>query len=64
MNKLDWNYSDSLKHSCNCEIKNECPLENKCNFDNIYQANISTKENDTNFQVNLVIPMYAFEKEI
>ena len=30
-------------------MENECPLENKCNLDNvIYQANISTTENDTN----------------
>ena len=47
INKLDWNNNDNLKHSCNWKIKNECPLENKCNLDNIvYQANISAKEND------------------
>ena len=49
INKLDWNNNDDLKHSCNCKIKNECPVGNKCNLNNIiYQANISTKENDTN----------------
>ena len=50
INKLDWNsydINDSLKHACNCKIKNECPLGNKCNLDNIiYQANISAKKND------------------
>ena len=41
-----------LKHSCNCKIKNECPLGNKCNLDDIInQANISTKEKDTNGKV-------------
>ncbi len=43
------NNNDNLKHLCNCKIKNECPLGNKCNLnDIIYQANIATKENDTN----------------
>ena len=49
INKLDWNNNDKLKHSCNCKIKNECPQGNKYNLHNIiYQAKISTKENDTN----------------
>ena len=44
---MDWNNNENLKHSCNRKLKNECPLGNKCNLDNIiYQANISTKEND------------------
>ena len=39
----------TLKQSCNCKIKNECPLGNKGNLNNIiYQANISTKEGNTN----------------
>ena len=33
INKPDWKNKDSLKHSCNCIIQNECPLENKCNLD-------------------------------
>ena len=49
INKLECKNNDNLRHSCNCEIKNECQLGNKCNLDNItYQANISTKENDNN----------------
>ena len=49
INKLDWNNNDNLGHLCNCKIKNECLLGNKCNLDNIvYQANISAKENDIN----------------
>ena len=49
INKLDWNNNDNLKHSCNYKIKNECPLGKEYNLNNIiYQANISTKENDTN----------------
>ena len=27
--KLDWNNNDNWKHSCNCKIKNKCPLGNK-----------------------------------
>ena len=47
INKLDWNNNDNLKYSCNFRIKDEYPLGNKCNLDNIvYQTNISTKEND------------------
>ena len=47
INKLDWNYKEKIKHSCNCKLQNECSLENKCNLNNIlYQANISAKEND------------------
>ena len=46
---MDWNNNNNLKHSCNCKIKNESPLEKKCNFNNIiYQDIILTKENDTN----------------
>ena len=47
INKLDWNNNGYLRHSCYCKIKNEFPLRNKCNLDNImYQANILPKEND------------------
>ena len=46
INKLNWNKKDNIKHTCNCNIHNEFPLENKCNLDSIVnQANISTKEN-------------------
>ena len=56
MNKLDWNNNDNLKHSCNCKIENECPLRNKCKINNIInQANISTKENDTNYKAYIGI---------
>ena len=49
INVLDWNNQDDSKHLSNCKLKNECPLGNKYNLDhNIYRANISTKENDTN----------------
>ena len=49
INNLDWNNNDNLRHSCHSKIKNEFSLGNKCNLDNIiYQANISTKENDHN----------------
>ena len=49
ISKLNWNDNDNLRHSCNCKIKNECPLGNKYNLDNIvYQAIISNKENDNN----------------
>ena len=45
---MDW--KNSYNNSCNCKIKTKYPLENNNNnIDNIvYQANISTKENDTN----------------
>ena len=46
---MDWNDNDNLRHSCNCKIKNECPLGNKYNLDNIvYEAIISNKENYNN----------------
>ena len=49
INKLDWNNKENLKQSCNCKINKECFLGNKFNLNNItYQANVSTKENDTN----------------
>ena len=49
INKLDCNNNDNLKHSCNNRNKNECPLGNKCNLnDIIYQADVASKENDTN----------------
>ena len=54
LNKLDWNNNDNFKHSCNFKIKNECPLGNKCNLDDIvYQANISAKENDMNEKADI-----------
>ena len=49
------NNNDNLKHSCNCKIKNECPLGNKCNLDIIiYQTNISTKENDNKTYIGMI----------
>ena len=49
MDKLFWNNNDNLKQSCNYKIKNECPLGNKYNLNNIiYQVNISTKETNAN----------------
>ena len=49
IDKIYWNNNDKSKQSCNCKIKNECPLGNTCNLNNIlYQSNISTKETNTN----------------
>ena len=49
IDKLDRNNNNNTKLYCNCKIKNQRPLDNKCNLNNIiYQVNISTKENNTN----------------
>ena len=48
-NQTSYTRITMTKHSCNWKIKKECLQGNKCNLNNIiYQANISTKENDTN----------------
>ena len=44
--KLITKLEEQKHETCNCKIQNECPLEKKCNLNNIeYQANILAKEN-------------------
>ena len=41
--------SKKKKTNCNCRIKEECPLENNCNIENVvYQAKIYLKERKIN----------------
>ena len=65
IDKLYWNNNDNLKQSCTCKIKNECTVRNKCYLNNtIYQANIPTRENDTNKKQTYVLQVETGNLEI
>ena len=35
---------DTLERTCNCRIKDKCPLDGNClNRDNVYKANVKTE---------------------
>ena len=50
MNKLK--NKETHKPPCNCRIKEECPIDGNCNWENIlYQANIFPKEGNFNEKI-------------
>ena len=53
-NKIINNDKSTYQDKCNCRIKGECPLSDKCNTKNVvYEANVLTANEEKTYKINI-----------